>query len=62
MELMQGGNIFSSSFIQSAKVGVKDDLRLEGILDALAWGNYPPIGASGQLEIIYPLKIMLSGW
>ncbi|XP_015964342.1 DNA-directed RNA polymerase IV subunit 1 isoform X1 [Arachis duranensis] len=43
-----------SCFIKSAKAGVKDDLQ--GILDALAWGNCPPLGTSGQFEIIYSPK------
>ncbi|MED6198738.1 hypothetical protein PIB30_069412 [Stylosanthes scabra] len=43
-----------SCFIKSAKAGVKDDLQ--GVLDALAWGNCPPLGTSGQFEIIYSPK------
>ncbi|MED6131304.1 hypothetical protein PIB30_008638 [Stylosanthes scabra] len=43
-----------SCFIKSAKARVKDDLQ--GVLDALAWGNCPPLGTSGQFEIIYSPK------
>ncbi|KAK7252639.1 hypothetical protein RIF29_36728 [Crotalaria pallida] len=43
-----------SCFIKAAKCGVKDDLP--GSIDALAWGNSPSIGTSGQFDILYADK------
>lgn len=44
-----------SCFIKAAKCGVEDNLR--GSLDALAWGNCPSIGTSGQFDILYSDKV-----
>ncbi|XP_019445104.1 PREDICTED: DNA-directed RNA polymerase IV subunit 1-like isoform X1 [Lupinus angustifolius] len=43
-----------SCFINAAKCGIKDNLR--GSIDALAWGNCPSIGTSGQFDILYADK------
>ncbi|KAE9606928.1 putative DNA-directed RNA polymerase [Lupinus albus] len=43
-----------SCFIKAAKCGVSDNLR--GSIDALAWGNCPSIGTSGQFDILYADK------
>ncbi|KAE9613175.1 putative DNA-directed RNA polymerase [Lupinus albus] len=41
-------------FINAAKCRVKDNLQ--GSIDALAWGNCPSIGTSGQFDILYADK------
>jgi len=45
------------SFIKAAKSGVMDNLQ--GSLDALAWGNCPPMGTSGLFDIIYSEKVLV---
>ncbi|XP_015901884.3 DNA-directed RNA polymerase IV subunit 1 isoform X2 [Ziziphus jujuba] len=41
-------------FIKAAKAGVTD--RLQGSLDALAWGKVPAMGTGGRFDIIYSGK------
>ncbi|KAH7514026.1 hypothetical protein FEM48_Zijuj11G0044900 [Ziziphus jujuba var. spinosa] len=47
-------------FIKAAKAGVTD--RLQGSLDALAWGKVPAMGTGGRFDIIYSGKVALTSW
>ncbi|EXC17779.1 DNA-directed RNA polymerase D subunit 1 [Morus notabilis] len=44
----------AACFIKAAKAEVTDGLH--GTLDALAWGNIPPLGTGGQFELVFSGK------
>lgn len=45
----------AACFIKAAKAGLSDGLQ--GTLDALAWGNVPPVGTGGQFDLIFSGKV-----
>ncbi|CAM9002666.1 unnamed protein product [Rhodiola kirilowii] len=45
----------ANCFVKAAKVDATDNL--EGSIDALAWGNTPPVGTGAQFDIIFSQPI-----